>query len=408
MSFDFFLAWRFLKEAKTQTLLTLLAITIGVGVQIFLASLITGLQFSLLDATVGSSSHINITSELAIPTSILNSSQPTDDLISSQVSYIKRDRDLSNWQPIIEELSNYSEISAISPLVNGSSFLQKGTVNRPIQIKGIDPPSADKIYKYRDNIILGTSSISGNDILLGRELSEDLNLTIGDSIQITTPQGSQAIFSINGIFDLGVKGLNTTWVLMDISRAQNLLQKKGDISVIEIQISDVFSSETIAKDLRTKWPELKIETWQSSNKQLLSGLKSQSSSSLVIQFFVQLAVLLGISSVLAISVVQKSKLIGILKAMGLKNYRVGRIFLLQGLLLGLLGSITGCLVGYGLIRTFLYATSISGAEISFVITTTPLSYLSSITVATLASILAAFLPARRASSFNPIEVIRNG
>jgi lipoprotein-releasing system permease protein len=195
---------------------------------------------------------------------------------------------------------------------------------------------------------------------------------------------------------------------MDISRAQNLLQKNGNISVIELQIADVFSSETIAKNLRTKWPKLKIDTWQSSNKQLLSGLKSQSSSSIVIQFFVQLAVLLGISSVLAISVVQKSKLIGILKAMGLKNYRVGRIFLLQGLLLGLLGSITGCLVGYGLIKTFLYATSISGAEISFVITTTPINYFSSITVATIASILAAFLPARRASSFNPIEVIRNG
>lgn len=408
MDFDLLVAWRFLKEAKIQTMLTLLAITIGVGVQIFLSSLITGLQSNLLETTVGTSSHITITSKTLEPKSILADSKKANEIVSPTLSWIKRDQDLSSWTPIVEELNKKSNIKAISPVVNGPSFLQRENLSRSIMVNGINIQDADKIYQISQNIVEGDSFISGNDILIGKELASDLNLKNGDSIQITTPQGYNSTFTIHGIFDLQVQSINSTWVLMDLSRAQNFLQKSGNISKIELQINDVFASEEIALGLTKRFPELEITTWQNSNKSLLSGLKSQSSSSLVIQFFVQLAVLLGISSVLAVSVTQKAKIIGILKAMGLRNSRVRRIFIFQGVILGISGSLLGCFIGYLLIRSFLFFTSISGSAVAFDVPVDISTFARGVFIATLASIIAAFLPARRASKYNPIEVIRNG
>jgi lipoprotein-releasing system permease protein len=409
MRFELFIAWRFLKEAKVQTLLTLLAITIGVGVQVFLSSLITGLQTNLLEATVGNSAHISIVSKTESPASMLIRKEGKELLVFTEVNWNKKDKDLSNWQPIVAELREYPDITAVSPIVNESAFLQRGGANRAVLIKGIIPQDANNIYKYQSNMLEGEVGISGsNDILLGRGLAEDLNLEVGDSIQLSSARGNQGTFRIKGVFDLKVNSLNSSWIFMELGRAQSFLQKNGNVSKIELQISEVFASEALASRLSQKWPDLTIETWQTSNRQLLSGLKSQSSSSLVIQFFVQLAVLLGISSVLAVAVVQKARLIGILKAMGLRNQRVGRIFIYQGGLLGVIGSFLGCISGYLLIRAFLFFTGKGGAEVSFDVPFEPYIFLTGAAVAVLASILAAFLPARRASSYNPIEVIRIG
>ena len=132
---------------------------------------------------------------------------------------------------------------------------------------------------------------------------------------------------------------------MDIFRSQALFDLNGAISRIEMQIDQVFQSENIAQKIKKDNPDFLIETWQSNNRQLLSALQSQSASSYMIQFFVLLAVTLGIASVLAIAAVQKSREIGILKAMGTRTNSASRIFLIQGAVLGLSGSILGSLVG---------------------------------------------------------------
>ncbi len=409
MCFDLYMAWRFLKESKVQTLLTLLAITIGVGVQIFLSSLIGGLQSNLLESTVGNSFHIKVAAKNDQPKSILSEQQKQGEILSPTLNWTKEDRDLDNWQFLVEELNKYTGITAVSPIVNESAFLSSGKASRPVLIKGIDPQEADNIYKYKDSILSGESELSGSsDILIGRDLAEELNVGIKDNIQISTSEGNMALFIVQGIFDLKVQSINSSWIFMDLRRSQSFLQKNGNISMIEIQVADVFASDIIAQDLRQRWPDLEIDTWQTGNRQLLSGLKSQSSSSIVIQFFVQLSVLLGISSVLAVSVIQKSKLIGILKAMGLRNQRVGRIFIFQGGLLGFFGSFFGCVAGYLLIRAFLYFTEKSEAAIIFDVPFSPGIFLTSASIAIIASILAAFIPARSASLYNPIEVIRIG
>ncbi len=141
---------------------------------------------------------------------------------------------------------------------------------------------------------------------------------------------------------------------------------------------------------------------------MLSALSSQSISSYVIQAFVLLAVALGISSVLAVSVMQKSRQIGILKALGISTAGVSRIFLIQGALLGLIGSVLGSFLGGFLLWGFFTFTADEAGEPLFPITFDPLVFLLAIAVATLAGMGAAAIPARRAARLNTIEVIKNG
>jgi lipoprotein-releasing system permease protein len=160
----------------------------------------------------------------------------------------------------------------------------------------------------------------------------------------------------------------------------------------------------MAADLRGEFSRVKVESWQARNQELLIALRSQSGSSGVIQFFVLFAISLGIASVLGIAAVQKSRQLGILKAMGVDNKGAARIFLIQGLTLGLGGSLLG--VGLGLVigTTFIrfLGTGAFGLKIDAFNLVTPA------VLAVAGSTLASLIPARRASRLSPIEVIRNG
>jgi lipoprotein-releasing system permease protein len=144
------------------------------------------------------------------------------------------------------------------------------------------------------------------------------------------------------------------------------------------------------------------------NAQLLTGLRSQNASSIMIQTFVVLAVALGIASVLAVSVVQKSREIGILRATGTSTRQVQRIFLLQGAILGLLGSALGVALGVGLGLFFSNLARNPDGTSTFPVSLDPVLYLRSAALAVGVGLAAALLPARRAARMNPADIIRSG
>jgi lipoprotein-releasing system permease protein len=210
---------------------------------------------------------------------------------------------------------------------------------------------------------------------------------------------------IGGIFDLQNEAVNESLVFMDLSRAQKLFNQGSNISLIETQLTDPFTADLVAADWAKRLSDVKIVQWKAQNAQLLSALASQSSSSYTIQFFVILAVTLGISSVLAVSVVQKSKEIGILKAMGATKNSASKIFLLQGLLLGFVGAVAGSGLGILLIKMFQFFNS---GESSFEINFQLGSILIIGAIAVAASTIASVIPARSSANLNPMEAIKNG
>jgi lipoprotein-releasing system permease protein len=185
------------------------------------------------------------------------------------------------------------------------------------------------------------------------------------------------------------------------------LELPGSVSTIEAKVNDVFRADWVASQAAAR-TGLDADSWMKLNAQLLIALKSQSSSSYMIQFFVMLTVMLGIASVLVVSVVQKSKEIGILKATGTTTRSITKIFMIQGAMVGIVGSLLGSLVGTGLSLLFASLAKNSDGSPTFPVDLGPTRFALAFGVALTVGLLAAVAPARRAASLDPAKVIRYG
>lgn len=401
LHFELSLARRFLEENKLQTFLIILGISIGVAVMVFLSALIDGLQADLIQKTVGRSPHIVISNaEYA-------SAEAATKLEGNRVllldATLKTERPIVEWRSITEALSADSRITTVLPIVEGSGLIRRGQVNRAILLRGFELEQADRIYDISNSIIAGNQNVPEGAVLLGKELAVDLGVSAGEPIQLELSGREPLTVMVDGVFDLGVSAINQRWMIMDQRKAGALLGIGDRISSIEVQVKDVLQAEELAREWGNRLPDYQVKSWQESNAQLLSALRSQSSSSYTIQFFVLLAVTLGVASVLAISAVQKSKQIGILKAMGIRTTSVARVFMIQGLVLGIAGTLLGFALGLVMSKVFILL-----AKQSFTLLLKPLTSIVICLSTILAATLSAYLPARRVSQINPIEVIRNG
>lgn len=396
MLFSLRVALRFLIEGKNQSFFIIFGIAVGVSVIIFIGAIITSLQFNLIEQTLGNSAHITISESGDIFKDIKISSR--FGIIENQ---IEEAVDFQDWRPILGFLEQKKLFTAISPVLEGNGFLVKGGEDAPIALRGIELERANQIYQISQRIIKGNDVLEGNQILIGKDLADDFQLNPGDIVVIALANNVREKFSIQGIFDFENESINRNWIFIDLKRVQKLLDKETYISKIELQIKDVFTADNISRELSNQFKTLKIDNWKEQNAQLLNALSSQSFSNYIIQIFVLLAVTLGISSVLGITVIQRSRELGILKALGIRNSGARMIFIFQGGILGLLGAFLGALLGSFLVISFTNFVSVFSIEIR------PSQVILVIIITTLASIFSAVIPANSSAKMNPIEVIRN-
>ncbi|NMA48162.1 MAG: ABC transporter permease [Tissierellia bacterium] len=380
------IALRFLKSGKGQTILIILGISIGVAVQLFIGSLIQGLQINLVETTIGSSSQITI--------------KATND-----------EKIIKNWERAIYEAGLFRpEVNKISVAASGPGTLDYEVDTAPILIRGFNFEEANKIYKFDEGLYKGSLPIRKDEVVVGKELSVKAGIDVGDKILIQTPKGGVVRFLVTGLYDLGVASINDSWIVTELNTAQSVLGLGNGVSTIEMQVEDVFNADELSKKITytLSSDELTVENWKDQNASLLSGLSGQSVSSNMIQVFVLVAVLLGISSVLAISVVQRSRQLGILKAMGIKDKQASLIFIFQGLMLGIIGAIVGVSFGFGLLFLFTkFALNPDGTPVVPIYINIGFIILSGI-FAIVSAMIASVIPARISSKLNPIEVIKNG
>jgi len=353
-------------------------------VQVFIGSLISGLQKSLLDTTIGSSSQVTVRAK---------------DRGGRIADYEQLQIKIKNAEP---------QVTFISPAADASGFVKNGSDTFPILMRGFDFEQAEGIYKLKAALIEGELPGEGS-VMLGKDLMEEAGLKLGDKVDIVTPLGQTRAVTISGKYDLKVSSLNKSWVISGLSLVQSIFGYGSEITSLEMQVSDVFAADTVSQNITTLLPGgLKAENWKDANASLLSGLNGQSISSLMIQVFVLISVVLGIASVLAISVLQKSRQLGILKAMGIKDKTASMIFLTQGFVLGTLGSILGVSLGLGLSVAFTkFALNPDGTPIIKLFISPRFIAVSSL-IAVASATLASLVPARRSSKLDPIEVIKNG
>jgi len=379
------IAIRFLFSNPAQTALITCGMAVAVSIQVFVGLLIGSLQASLVDSTVRDSPQITISSNTKVPS-------------------------IFAWDGIIDTVQRSNLISAASPVAAGSAITVSGEKKIPLLLKGVHIDEANRIYGLKEAVYQGNLYAGSRDALIGRELAAEIKAGIGDRLSIILPDGTETIFTVSGLYDLGSAAVNKTWVFTNLRTAQQLLNLPGRITSIEMTVPDVFKADTVAAQLKNELndSDLKVENWKDQNGELLGALRSQGISSGIIQVVIILSVIIAISSVLAITVLQKSRQIGILKAMGIRDISASLIFVYEGLLLGLAGSITGIGLGLGLLYAFDAFTGTPGTGNIIKINIDYGFVLLSWAIALAASTLAGLFAARRSLRLNPIDVIREG
>ena len=404
MPFEWFVAIRYLTKAKSQTALILSAVAIGVSVIVFLSALINGLQTSLIKQTLGSQPHVTIHPSDEAPRPLSQDGTTTSNSIEKAP---QRLRSIDQWPDVLAQVDRVPGVVAASPTVTGAGFAERGNAKRAIVVRGIDPERFLGVIDVRAKMVAGRFDVSGGVVVIGSGLAEDLGVGVGDKIRLRTAEGVEDTVTVAGLFTLGAKPVDRTWVITSLRQAQTLYGLPGGATTIELRVSEVFEAEHVAADVHDR-TGLVADSWMKLNAELLSGLQAQSSSKYMIQFFVVVAVALGIASVLIVSVVQKSREIGILRAFGTGASRVRTVFLIQGGLLGFGGSIVGC--GLGAMFALFFENLAKGPDGAprFPVDLDPMLFVSASLLAVGVGLASAWLPARRASKLDPATAIRYG
>lgn len=404
MPVEIFLALRFFREGRTQSALIVVGASVGVAVIVFLTALIDGLQVRLIDQTLGTQAHVVVRprEEEARP---LRAEGAEEAVIADVVPPAQRVRTIDDWQAQIRRIETVPGVVGVSASANGPAFATRGVARSAVVVFGVDPGRFGRIYRVERALVAGRFAPSGTEAVIGVELADDLGVGLGDRVRIEAAEGRSETFRVGGIFDLGNRDVNRRWVIVSMRAGQTLLDLVGGASTIDVRVADVFDAERIASVVAGR-TGLVAESWMQTNGQLLVALRSQSSSSQMIQFFVVLAVALGIASVLVVSVVQRGRQIGILRAMGAPRGRVLRVFLVQGGIVGVLGSIFGSALGAALAIGFAGAARNADGSPLFPIALESELFVRTAAVATFVGLVAAIAPARRAARLDPAEAIR--
>jgi len=402
--FEWIAALRFLREGRMQTLFIVVAVAIGVAVIVFMSAMLSSLQANFVKRVLTSQPHIQLIppDEVARP---LRPSVPGRVIAAVIQRPAQRIRSIDQWQKIRQQLSGWPEIVTVSPVMTASALAVRGDASRSISLTGIDPDVYFQIVRIPEYIVAGQPRVLTDDILIGTDLAKELGVTLGDKMNVSAANGSSRVLTVTGLFDLGNKGANLRTTFVALRTAQALSRLVGGVTTIDLTVTDVYAAERIAQAVQAS-TGVEADSWIKTNAQFFTAVNAQQSSNTLIRVFVGLSVAFGIASVLVVSVIQRAKDIGILRAMGTSQGQILRVFLLQGGLLGFLGSLAGGAAGGSAVVVWHSVLRQADGSELFPLVLEPALFVNAVLLAVATGVAAAAVPALRAAKLDPVVAIR--
>ena len=403
MKFVWTVAWRLMREGRFQSLLILAGVTIGVAVVVYITAVVNGLQANIIEKTLSTQAHIVLKPREDRNRRLID--LPARELMTEIETRTQRENTIDDWERRRQVATSIAGIRTSAAIASGPGFATKGGVRKSVSLIGVELEDYQRIVPLEAKLQAGKVQLPQGTVLIGNELARELGIRPGGRIRLVAATGVAESYTVSGILDFGIKDLSRRWVLMPLRAAQSLLGYRLDVTEIYLQTDDLFQADRLAA-LAAARTGLDADSWQASNSQLVTALRSQTASTWMIKIFVTLAVALGIASVQVVSVVQKRPEIGILRAMGTPASRIRAIFLVQGGLYGLVGSLLGTSLGAVLSLGFSQLARNSDGSALFPVVITPSLFIVTALIATVVGVLSAWLPARRAAALDPVEAIR--
>ncbi len=407
MIFEFFLGLRYLKAKRKQafisviTVISILGVTMGVMALVVVLSVMNGFRADLMSKILGVNSHLLV----------LNFSGPFED-----------------YYKTAEKINAMEGVRAVSPFIYSQVMVSKGGNASGAVLRGIDAKTVGGVLSIESMIkhgALDSIDVRSEEglprVIVGRELCKQIGGVTGDEISIMAPEGkltpmgrspNTQKFIIGAVFDSGMYEYDASMVYLSLKQAQDLLGMGDRVTGIEARVKDIDSSDRVAKAVEEAlgypfW----TKDWKVMNRSLFSALKLEKITMFVILTMIVLVGALNIVSTLVMVVMEKTRDIAILRAMGASSRSVMRIFMMQGLLVGIVGTAIGLALGLGICQLLATYKFISLPADVYYISTLPVRvewmdvcYVAS--AAVLISFLATVYPARYAAKLNPVEALR--
>jgi len=402
---------------KRQTILVIAGVAVGTMVMILTFAITNGIIFDIKNKIIEVSPLITVKGEKVQSKKHLLYSSPN---YSNNKFYIEsrippdEKKEIKPYKQIIALLDGFKQIDAVSPYVYSRGVLRERTLTRQCFIKGIIPEREKNIANLSKKIISGSLSeleYTSNGILLGSGLARKLNAKYHDLIQLIGENGQVYNLIVVGTFDTGFSAVDDKNVFINLKFAQNIKgYSENVVSAIGIHTNSLDDVNKISKQI-SALTGYQTETWEEANANLLILFERNNNITLFLVVFVFIVAGFGIANVLITIVLQKRHDIAIMKSIGLSKRSIEMIFIIDGLILGIIGTVIGAFAGHYL------ANFISTLPINFgdsavikndhlVTYQTTISYFITAFFSIFVSAVAGYGPARRAAKSNPIEILR--
>ena len=403
MRFELFIALRYLLARRKQAFISVISLisTIGVGVGVIALivalAMMTGIQGELRDRILGSTAHI----------------------------YVQRDVGIADYRAEVQNLLEVPGVLGAAPAIIGKALISSEDGNSFITLKGIDPQLEPEVTDIGRTMQSGSvEGVEASDgalpgILIGKQLASALKVEVGDTVNLLTPQGRLSPFGmlprnwptrIAGIFSLGLQEFDAEWGFVSLGYAMRL-RGIDQVEMIQLRVDDINASPAIADRVEDLGSSYIAQDWSDLNASLFSALGLEKIGMSIAIGLIMMVAALQIVASLILLVMEKSRDIGILKTMGTSPSRISAIFMMQGTIIGLVGTITGTVIAVVLcwVLTEYRLVSIPQdvyqvAYVPFIVK--PQDLATVVISAIVICFLATIYPSRQAAKLDPVQALR--
>lgn len=391
MNLEYWIAWRYLITKRKEkflgliSIIAILGVVVGVAALMVVIAVMSGFSQDLRDKIIGNFSHLSISTH-------------------SGIEYP---------QAIINQLKSIPEIKAASPFVDGQALLHHGERIFGIKIRGIDPGSIAGVNKLKNYLIYGDiSQVDTQGVIVGNELAKLLGLDLGGSLSLQASPGKIHNLTVKGIFSSGMYEYDTELIFLHLDKAKEMLGL-SNATGIAIKLNNLNQALVVKEKIKNLlgYP-YQVKTWMEANQNFFAAIKLEKITMFIILCLIVLVAAFNIVSTLIVMVVQKTKDIGILKAIGMSRQRIRRIFTYEGLAIGFIGTALGIAVGWLLCFLLKRYQFVKLPADIYYLDRLPVSLsfwpdVALIIIAALViTVLSTIYPAMRAGRLKPVEALR--